>query len=218
MPTALITGTTSGLGRTLAEYLVQRKWNVIGLSRGESVINHLAYTHYKVDIKNYDEVNSIIEALPELDMLINNAAVFSNKRLTETSIETINDLIDTNVKGTIYVTKACINKIITGGKIIFINSVAGLNEIENQTIYCASKYAITAFAGVLGKELQPDIHVSSIHPGGINTPLWNNLNPYMGGDVHNLISPDEIAKLVEFIYLGKAEYKTIKMFPSIEHH
>lgn len=218
MPTALITGTTSGFGKTLAEYLLQRGWQVIGFARGKAVVDHLAYIHYTIDIRNPDEVVSVTKLIPKIDLLVNNAAVFSTQPLTKTLTKTINDIIDTNVKGTMYVTKECINIMVPGGKIIFINSVAGLAEIENQSIYCASKYAITAFAGVLGKELRPIIHVASIHPGGINTPLWNDQNPYTGGDVNSLISPEEIAKLVEFIYFGKAEYKTIKMFPTIEWH
>ena len=104
-------------------------------------------------------------------------------------------------------------------RIIFINSVAGLEELENQSIYCASKHGLTGFAGVLSKELQKrKIKVTSIHPGGINTPLWN------GSDFHDdltkLLDPKEIAKLIAFICDSQqnVEYKTIKMFPDIEWH
>lgn len=220
MPTALITGTTSGLGRELSVYLLLRGWQVIGFARGDAVIEHPAYTHCRVNIKHSREVAAALQTITKIDLLVNNAAVFTRKSVMETSTETVDDLIDTNVKGTMYVTRGCIDIMAPGGKIIFINSVAGLAELENQSIYCASKYAITAFAGVLGKELQSRIQVTSIHPGGIDTPLWNDQNPYTGGEVNDLIPAVEIAKLIEFIYNSPSniEYKTVKMFPAIEWH
>jgi 3-oxoacyl-[acyl-carrier protein] reductase len=105
-------------------------------------------------------------------------------------------------------------------KIIFINSVAGLGELENQSIYCASKYALTAFAGVLGKELRSrKIKVVSIHPGGINTSLWNESNPYPVGDVENAINSKQISDLILFILSNSnIEFKTVKLFPEVEWH
>jgi NADP-dependent 3-hydroxy acid dehydrogenase YdfG len=128
-------------------------------------------------------------------------------------------MIDVNLKGPIYVTKCAMSVLKENSRIIFINSVAGLEQIENQSIYCATKHGLTGFAGVLGKELQEKkIKVTSIHPGGINTPLWNNLEFHE--DTTKLLDPDQIAKLVEFICDSQknVEYKTIKMFPDIEWH
>jgi NADP-dependent 3-hydroxy acid dehydrogenase YdfG len=105
-------------------------------------------------------------------------------------------------------------------RIIFINSVAGLEELENQSIYCASKYGLTAFAGVLGKELRGEsIKVTSIHPGGINTPMWDS-NKDFHTDLTKLIDPQQIADMITFICNSQQniEYKTIKMFPDIEWH
>jgi NAD(P)-dependent dehydrogenase (short-subunit alcohol dehydrogenase family) len=120
-----------------------------------------------------------------------------------------------------YVTKLALELMPNDSKIVFINSVAGLEELENQSIYCASKYGLTAFAGVLGKELKPrNIKVSSIHPGGINTPLWNIHNPYPAGDVNNSMDPKSIVDMIDHIVSSKydIDYKTVKMFPSIEWH
>jgi NADP-dependent 3-hydroxy acid dehydrogenase YdfG len=217
---AVITGTSRGLGRTIAEYLLEQGWQVIGLSRDCS-IQHEQYQHKYTDIKNRSEVYRALETVSAVDLIVNNSAIFSMTRFADTSDEVIDAMIDTNVKGSIWVTKALLPKLHAGSRIFFINSVAGLEELEKQSIYCSTKYALTAFAGVLGKELQErDIKVTSIHPGGINTPLWNNDNPYPCGDVDGAIPPIEIAKLINFIYNShtSVEYKTVKLFPTSEWH
>ena len=108
-----------------------------------------------------------------------------------------------------------------GSRIFFINSVSGLNDITGESLYGASKHALTGFAGVLGEELRPrGIKVTSIHPGGIDTPLWSRDIPYPCGDVSKAISPIELAKVIDFVCESKfnIEYKTIKMFPDTEWH
>jgi NADP-dependent 3-hydroxy acid dehydrogenase YdfG len=217
---AVITGTSRGLGRTIAEYLLEQGWQVIGLSRDCS-IQHEQYQHKYTDIKNRNEVYRALETVNAVDLIVNNSAIFSMTRFADTDDYLIDAMIDTNVKGSIWVTKALLPKLHAGSRIFFINSVAGLEELEKQSIYCSTKYALTAFAGVLGKELQErDIKVTSIHPGGINTPLWNNDNPYPCGDVDGAIPPIEIAKLINFIYNShtSVEYKTVKLFPTSEWH
>jgi len=221
MKTALITGTSKGLGKTMAEYFISNEWNVIGLSRNKCSIKSDLYKHYKVDIKNSNAVKSVFNKLPNIDVLINNSAIFELKTFENTTVESISDIIDTNVKGTMYVTKSALDRLVIGGKIIFINSVAGLNELKKQSIYCASKHAVKAFAGVIAQELRPrSISVSSIHPGGINTTLWSKDNPYPAGSVDQAMQPESVAKLVYFIAdsSNEIDYKTVTLFPSIEWH
>jgi NAD(P)-dependent dehydrogenase (short-subunit alcohol dehydrogenase family) len=147
--------------------------------------------------------------------------MFEMKSFMETSIKNIHNMIDINLKGSMYVTKFALSKLEKGSRIFFINSVAGLEELENQSVYCSSKHGLTGFAGVLGQELQPKgIKVTSIHPGGIDTPLWSKETPYPCGDVKQAIAPIEIAKLIDFIYNSgnNIEYKTVKLFPDTEWH
>jgi 3alpha(or 20beta)-hydroxysteroid dehydrogenase len=224
MKTILITGTTSGVGATIAYDYIEKGWNVIGFARSESLFNYPNYKHYQVDIsKIYTSLSDTFDQIGDtkIDILVNNAAVFKMKPFSETSIEEIYDMIDINLKGAMYVTKFALKNMEQGSRIFFINSVAGLEELENQSVYCASKHGLTGFAGVLGKELQPrGIKVTSIHPGGINTPLWNKDIPYPCGDVSKAISPIELVKVIDFVYNSKfnIEYKTIKMFPDTEWH
>jgi short-subunit dehydrogenase len=223
MKTILITGTTSGVGATIAYDYIEKGWNVIGLSRSESLFNYSNYKHYQVDISNLDMVYKAFEQINDtkIDILVNNAAIFTMKSFSQTSLDEIGDMIDINLKGAMYVTKFALKNMEQGSRIFFINSVAGLEELENQSIYCASKHGLTGFAGVLGQELrQRGIKVTSIHPGGIDTPLWNEEIPYPCGDVSKAISPIELVKVIDFVYNSKfnIEYKTIKMFPDTEWH
>lgn len=221
MKTALITGTSSGLGYDIANALLNAGWKVIGVSRTTPAIGHSQYFHWHVDISNKSELLNMFHTLNDvdIDLLINNAAVFTMEPFHINDFSDIDRLIDTNVKGTMYITKLVIPLMAVNSRIIFINSVAGLVELENQSIYCASKYALTAFAGVLGRELRDDrIKVTSIHPGGINTTLWNDACPYPVGDVTQALSTLEITNLIFLILNSEAEYKTVKLFPSIEWH
>lgn len=220
MNKAIVTGTTSGLGLEIAKHLVENGWKVYGFARGSSKIKHHYYQHIQVDITNSELIQILVEHIKDdIDLLVNNSAVFEYQSFKKMQIDDIDRIIDTNLKGAIYVTKHVLPLMKQPSRIIFINSVAGLEELENQSIYCASKYGLTGFAGVLGKELQSKkIKVTSIHPGGINTPLWDGSDFH--DDVTKLINPKQIAKLIQFICDGdeNIEYKTIKMFPDIEWH
>ena len=219
--TILITGTTSGVGATIAYEYIEKGWNVIGLARGESLFQYPNYKHYQVDISDVYGLDEVFTQIDNIDILVNNAAVFTMKPFSQTSINELDDMIDINLKGAMYVTKFALQKMERGSRIFFINSVAGLEELENQSGYCASKHGLTGFAGVLGEELRPrGIKVTSIHPGGIDTPLWSRDIPYPCGDVSKAISPMELVKVIDFVYNSKfnIEYKTIKMFPDTEWH
>jgi NAD(P)-dependent dehydrogenase (short-subunit alcohol dehydrogenase family) len=219
--TILITGTTSGVGAKIAYDYIEKGWNVIGFSRGESIFQYSNYKHYQVDVTSCYEMYDIFEQIDNIDILVNNAAVFKMKSFSDTTLDEIDDMIDINLKGAMYVTKFALQKMEKGSRIFFINSVAGLEELENQSAYCASKHGLTGFAGVLGEELRSrGIKVTSIHPGGIDTPLWSRDIPYPCGDVSKAISPMELVKVIDFVYNSQfnIEYKTIKMFPDTEWH
>lgn len=223
MKTIVISGTTSGLGFALADFYIKKGWDVIGLARRESSFNANNYKHIQIDLTNYDDLYKIlvILKLKKIDVLVHNAASFENKSLEETDFSQIDNILSINLITPIMLTKLLLLNMSQPSRIFFINSVAGINQIEKQSIYCASKHGLTAFAGVLGKELQQrKIKITSIHPGGLNTPLWNDKQPYPGSDVEKTINPNEIVKLIDFINDSDSsiEYKTIKLFPDIEWH
>ena len=106
MKTILITGTSSGVGATIAYDYIQKGWNVIGFARSESLFNYPNYKHYQVDIsKIYTSLSDTFDQIGDtkIDILVNNAAVFKMKPFSETSIEEIYDMIDINLKGAMYI-------------------------------------------------------------------------------------------------------------------
>ena len=225
MKSAIITGTSTGLGNALAKFFISKGWFVYGISRSRATIEG-NYEHYCVDIRDKIEVQAAMKDIlyvndGPVDLLINNSAVFDMSEFSKSNIDKIDELIDINVKGTMFVTHSALTTLKDDSKIIFVNSVAGVTEIETQSVYCASKHAITAFAAVIGKELRNrGIKVSSIHPGGINTTLWNDANPYPGSDVSKTIDPYALAEVIHFIADCKydIDFKTLKLFPGIEWH
>lgn len=224
MKTAVITGTSRGLGLSIAKKFIDAGWHIVGLGR-TSPAGLKNYTHFTVDIANISQVFSAFDTLRKtetpIDLLVNNSAAFHTGSFDTVEYVDIASIIDTNVKGTMYVTMEAIKSMTSGSRIIFINSVAGLREIQNQSLYCASKAALRSFAGIIGQELRErKIKVSSIHPGGINTTLWNNDNPYPCGNVEDALDPNIVADTVFHVaeVPHTTEIKTITMFPEVEWH
>lgn len=220
MKTVVITGTSSGLGLELVKHFTDKNWKVVGLSRS-FIPNFPNYHHFVCDISNSEQVSRVMANLDSVDLLINNAGVFEMKDFDKISLDSIDRIIDINLKGSLYVTHYCLTHMKEGSKIIFVNSVAGLRSMKQQAVYCASKAGLKSFADVLGQELKDrKIKVSSIHPGGIDTPLWNKDNPYPCGQKSDALNPKSIVALIDMIALdtSNAEFKTITLFPEVEWH
>lgn len=208
--TVLITGASKGLGKSMSELFALKGWQVIDFSKSTGV-----------DISNYQAVKNAVATIEKIDLLINNAAIFTMQEFLSTTVTDIDQIIDTNLKGTMYVTKEVLPKLVNGSKIIFINSVAGTGQLINQSIYSASKHGVSAFANIIAQELRPhNIKVSSIYPGGINTTLWNTDNPYPCGSPSDAMPPEAIADLVYYIASSPydIDYKSVKLFPTVEWH
>ena len=101
-----------------------------------------------------------------------------------------------------------------------MSSVSGIHGIKNQAVYSASKHALAGFAESLNYEIIPKgLQMINICPGGINTGLWNENNPY-SGDVKKLLAPEDIFKVIEMILNSndRVVFKNIVLFPNNEIH
>ena len=219
---AVVTGCSYGLGYDIADRLIEEGYFVYGLSRTKPSINLFAFPDtfqwIECDISKSDQVKAAFERIGTyIDVLVNNAGVYEwGLFKSYFTIDKIDKIIDLNVKGTIYVTKEALKLMNKGSDIIFINSVAGLNEMEWEAVYSASKHAITAFAGALGAELNTqmdEIRVTSIHPGGIKTTMQDK-HP----SKDKFLETKEITNTIVHVLNSKARYKTIKLFSDIEWH
>lgn len=230
MSVMVITGASSGLGAELTRHFSKGGWRVCALARSVEKLKMLesecsGVEAYACDIANADEVESVFSSIQEKygvpDVLVNNAAVFETKPFSETSAESISRLIDTNLKGVMYSTLQIAEgmKNRGSGDVITISSVSGIHGIPNQAIYGASKHGVNGFCDVLSQEMKEHgVRVCCLCPGGIDTPLWNEDNPY---PLENrLIKPQEIIDLIDFIlsHPGHTVYKRLVFFPDNEWH
>ncbi len=185
--TALITGASSGIGYACAESLAAVGYQLIITARRKERIKELATDlakRYSVnvlplvfDVRKKEEVFSAISNLPDaykqIDLLVNNAGLalgLSDIQGGDTS--DWDQMIDTNVKGVLYVSKAVIPGMIQRkqGHIINIGSIAGKETYPKGNVYCASKHAVTSLSKAMRMELvEHNIKVTLVNPGAADT-------------------------------------------------
>ncbi|MBF7069103.1 SDR family oxidoreductase [Campylobacter volucris] len=233
MKNIIITGVSSGLGKAFVKKF-STYYKIFGLSRNKSELLKLEEEHpnfvgFECDITCYKQVESIFSQINfevnNIDFLVNNAAIFKIGKLLEFKIDELDKIIDTNLKGQIYTTYALLKEFqnkLNDTRIINIASVAALHGIKGQSIYCASKFGLKGFADALAQEINIDnIQITTIFPGGINTPLWNkNLYPLNNGDSSIALDTADILQAIEYLFTLKSNVvlKDLTIFPSIEWH
>lgn len=203
MKKALISGTSRGIGHSIATKLLDNNWTVIGLSRSESNIEHSHYTHEQIDLGNLKNLakhlKNLEKAHPDCNALICNAGMGAFAHLEELSFETIEQVLYLNFLSHIYLIKTFLPgfKRRKSGNIIGIGSEAALEGKRKGSIYCASKFALRGFLQALREECASDgIGVTLINPGMVNTPFFNSLNFSHGEQQDEFISPEDIAASV----------------------
>jgi len=187
MRTVLVTGASAGFGKAIAFKLAQNDCRVILTGRRESRLKEICSeiqnsglaeaTYLSFDIRDKAAVSSAINSLDSkwrnIDVLINNAGLALGKSTLENGeIDDWEGMIDTNVKGLLYITRELIPtlKESESGHIINIGSIAGVEVYPGGNVYCASKHAVNALSKALRQELLPyGIRVSQIRPGLADT-------------------------------------------------
>lgn len=181
--TILITGASSGIGKATAELFAKDGARLILCGRRQERLDQLKDSlNTEVHLLNFDvrdrtAVFSAIESLPanwkQIDVLINNAGNAHGLDPVQTAdLDDWDAMIDGNVKGVMYVTKAILPHMIESkaGQIINLGSIAGLEVYPNGNVYCASKFAVDAFTQGLRIDLNAyGIRVGAIHPGLVET-------------------------------------------------
>jgi 3-hydroxy acid dehydrogenase / malonic semialdehyde reductase len=183
----LITGATSGFGKATAEVFAQHGHDLIITGRREKRLQELceklqAANPVKVlplcfDVRNREEVEKAIFSLPEqwkkIDILVNNAGLASGlSPFHEGDYSDWEQMIDTNVKGLLYMTRSIAPMMVKNGKghIINIGSIAGKETYPNGNVYCATKYAVDSLTKGMRIDLLPyGIKVTQVAPGAAET-------------------------------------------------
>jgi len=187
MKKILITGATAGIGKATAICLAKEGYHLAIAGRRQSKLQllHQEICDLKgkepivlqLDVREENQVKSSIETLirqwEKIDVLINNAGLsLGLNPLHEGKIEDWDNMMNTNVRGLLLVSKEVANNMITNfsGQIINISSIAGTQVYANGNIYCASKHAVDAITKAMRIDfLKYGIRVSSVSPGAVNT-------------------------------------------------
>lgn len=183
--TAFITGATSGIGEATAIIFAKNNIRLIlcgrRVNRLESLQEKLSkltdVTTLNFDVSKRDEVEKAIKSLPkdfqQIDILINNAGnAHGLSTIQEGSLDDWDAMLDINVKGLLYVSKAILPQMTqrNTGFIVNIGSIAGKEVYPNGNVYCASKHAVNALNKAMRIDLNKhNIRVSGIHPGAVET-------------------------------------------------
>lgn len=222
--TALITGATSGIGAATARRLAAAGYNLILTGRRTDRLQALCDSleesfRVKVhplgfDIRDRRQTESAVEALPEsfraIDLLINNAGLAAGlEHIDQGDTLDWEQMIDTNIKGLLYITRTVAQGMIQraeGGHIINVGSIAGRQVYENGAVYAATKHAVHALSeGMRIDFLSHGIKVSEVRPGMVETEfslvrfhgdqqradsVYNNVTP---------LTPEDIADIITWI-------------------
>lgn len=217
--TVLITGASSGIGKACAEEFAALGLHLVitarRIDRLETLAQELSSKYgikvfpFQLDVRYAEEVKSVFRILAEkkidVDILINNAGLaLASDKLQDGDIDNWETMIDTNVKGLLYVTKAALPRMIQRdrGHIVNIGSVAGQGCYTAGNVYCATKHAVKALSTSLRLDLYGTaIRVTEIAPGAVETEFsevrWNDkeraskfyqgFKPLVGKDIADAI-------------------------------
>lgn len=217
---ALITGATSGIGRAIAFRLAKEGYSLIVTGRRREKLQEVAgslSSQTKVlplvfDVRRLEEVERNLKNLPEewqgIDVLVNNAGLAAGMEpLQEGLIDDWERMIDTNIKGLLYVSRTILPGMIARkrGHVFNLGSIAGKQTYMNGNVYCASKHAVDSLSRSMRMECLPyNIKVTQICPGAVETEFSMvrfHGDAQRAGNVYKGFTPlkgDDIADVVAY--------------------
>ncbi len=208
--TVVITGASGDIGKAIAEKFAKENYNLALCSNVHNVeFDDELKEKYKVDVKNYkmdisdfSQVESVFEKIikdfDSVDILVCNAGKSQKRKLIiDVKNEEIDDIIDTNLKGTIACTREFIKtRLDKGGKVILIGSFVANYGCACESVYSASKSALIGFTKSLANELGNfGITVNTICPGFIDTKMNNNLSAAEKEDIEDMTPLQRLGKV-----------------------
>jgi NAD(P)-dependent dehydrogenase (short-subunit alcohol dehydrogenase family) len=177
---ALITGTSSGLGLEMAQFLLEEGVSVIGLSRSGTALDHPNFIDIVCDIRDEGAVEEMYELVAghtdSLHLIVLNAGIFEISPLVETSTKEFNDHLGTNVLGAFHILKHAVDFLVEDEThIITVSSIASKKGLANISAYSASKFALNGMIESVREEWEHlNVRFSTLMPGAILTPIWDD--------------------------------------------
>ena len=221
---AVVTGASSGIGRVLAIRAAAAGARAILVARSEQRLTEVARTirdaggHADIVVCDvarredvYQSASSILERHGRVDVLVNNAGYGRHLRFAEWDVEDMERMIQVNLLGSIYWTKALLPHLTArkSGWLVFMASVAGKLGVPDESVYCATKFALLGLAASISMEVENDgIHVLSVCPGAIDTELFTEamLQRMPAVAKRNMIAADRlVTAIMRALARGKRE-------------
>lgn len=222
----VITGASSGIGRSTARLLAADGWRIAAVGRSAERLEKLqselgeGVLTIAVDVAGTDAgkqiVDTTIEQFGQIDAIFANAGVYLDGEVAETDAEAIRKTIEVNVVAPLGLVQAALPHMLTrgSGDIILTSSIAGHQAIYSEPVYSASKHAVLGFTHALRQQIKGSgVRVAEIAPGVVLTDLWG----YEEGDprakerldVATGIRPEDVAEAVGFM-LTRPRHVTIR--------
>jgi 3-oxoacyl-[acyl-carrier protein] reductase len=222
--TAIITGSSRGIGKETAIILAKKSVNVVVCSRTQSEITsaveeinkltgNSAVLGIRCDVSIPSQVNSLVKSTIDkfesntIDILVNNAGVAFNRKLIDTSEEEWDQTINSNLKGAFLFAKTVLPYMISNGSgvILNVNSGAGKAGFSNLSAYCASKFGLLGLAESLALEVNAynnNIRILTIFLGEVATKMWEEYDfSFYQKNKSKMLQPKDVAaKIAEMIY------------------
>lgn len=231
MSVALITGGSRGIGRVVALNLAKEGYDITicytsNEAAAQETVAEIEKTGVKAlavkaDVSNENDVNALVQAARDtfgpIEVLVNNAGITRDGLLLRMSEKDISDVLDTNLKGAFFCTKAVLKDMMKSryGKIINITSIVGVTGNAGQSNYAASKAGLIGFTKSVAKEYgSKGICVNAVAPGFIETEMTEKLpeevkNTYLERiSLKRFGTPEDVANVVSFLAGHKSDYVT----------
>ncbi len=228
---AIVSGASRGIGRAIALKLAKSGYDIAMIAahdneRAQMTLKEVkAYadqsSFFECNVANPVQVAKTLEEIKarytDFDVLVNNAGITRDKLLLSLSEEDIASVIDVNLLGTIYMTKACLKTFLRkkSGSIVNISSIVGLTGNVGQSNYAASKAGIIGFTKSVAKEYgKKNIRCNAVAPGFIETDMTDLMSDEARKNIFEKIAlarlgqADEVANLVNFLVSDQASYIT----------
>lgn len=217
----MITGTSKGIGRHLAEHYAGKGFIVMGCSRSDVDFELDNYNHYCLDVSDERKVKEMFgdvrKKYKSLDVLINNAGIASMNHALLTPLSTINKVLNTNVVGTFLFCREAAKLMQKNhyGRMVNFATVATPLKLEGEAIYAASKAAIVSLTEILARELaEMGITVNAVGPAPVKTDLIRSV-PKQKLDsllnrqaIHRFGEFNDISNVIDFLIRPESDFVT----------
>jgi NADP-dependent 3-hydroxy acid dehydrogenase YdfG len=230
--TAFVTGSTSGIGKSVARLLAQKKCNLICTSRETKKLEMLkkeipeavSFLGYECNFSNENDLISLMDKLRrsavKIDILIHSAGIIKTNAVLDATLNDYNSLFDINIKAPFLITKYLLPKLKeNNGQVVFINSSVVQRAIPNLGLYSATKFALKGFSDCLRQEInESSVRVITIYPGKTATSMQQRLYANKDYNPEILIQPEDIASIIinTLELPGTAEVTDIYVRPFIK--